>query len=68
MWTKFLKLFFPFLVQEEKTKPKSEPVKRAQLAKELEPGLNALFGKAEPVKKAAPIKKKKRGRPPKKKS
>ena len=45
MWTKFLKLFFPCLVQEEKTKPKSES-----------------------VKKAAPIKKKKRGRPPKKKS
>ena len=29
MWTKFLKLFFPCLVQEEKTKPKSESVKKA---------------------------------------
>jgi|5B_taG_2_1085324.scaffolds.fasta_scaffold310609_3 hypothetical protein len=45
MLTKLLQLLFPCLVQEEKTKPK-----------------------AEPVKKAAPIKKKKRGRPPKKKS
>ena len=45
IFKRLLKLFFPMFVAEER----KTNISRAQLAKELEPGLNALFG-AEYVK------------------
>ena len=47
IFKRLLKLFFPMFVAEER----KTNISRAQLAKELEPGLNALFG-AEYVKYA----------------
>ena len=40
IFKRLLKLFFPMFVAEER----KTNISRAQLAKELEPGLNALFG------------------------